>query len=121
LEIDDKKLAQMVADLDSGNLTTRELAMRDLKLLGERAEAAFRKGLADTPSVEARRRIQHLLDAMVRTQATPEELQAIRGVEVLERIGTPESLDLLIALSKGDPLARATQGAAAALKRMPLK
>jgi hypothetical protein len=59
----------------------------------------------------------HLLDAMVRTQLTP-ELQAIRGVEILERIGTSDARAWLTALSKGAPLARGTQEAAAALKRM---
>ncbi len=91
VELDDKKVAKMVADLDAADFTVRDVATRDLKLLGARAEAALKKGLADTPSAEARRRIQDLLDAMVRTEVTPEELLAIRGVEILERICTPEA------------------------------
>jgi len=117
-DLDDKKLARLIADLDSGNFKARELAMRDLRLLGERAEPALKKGLAGNPSVEARRRIVDLLDALVRTQVTPEELQAIRGVEILERIGTADARACLTALAKGDPFARSTHEAAATLKRM---
>src|SRR5271170_13212 len=47
-----------------------------------------------------------------------DELQAMRGVEVLERIATPEAHAWLTTLSKGDPFACATKEAAAALKRM---
>ena len=118
VKLDVKKLAVLVADLDSGNFKARELAMRELKLLGERAEAVLKNRLAGNPTVEARRRIQNLLEAMAPAPATAQELQAIRGVEILERIATPEARAWLAALSKGDPLARGTQEAAAALKRM---
>jgi WD40 repeat protein len=117
----DKKLAKLVGDLGADNFKTRNLAAHELTLLGERAQAALKNGLANNPPIEARRRIENLLDAMVRMEVTPEELQAIRGVEILERIATPEARDWLSAPSKGDPHARGTQEAMAALKRLEQK
>lgn len=116
--IDEKMLAKLVKDLDSGNFKTRDLASKDLLRMGERAEAALKKALGEKISLEHRRRIQDLVESMIRPQITPEELQAIRGVEVLERMATPESRAWLEALSKGDPFARVTEEARITLKRM---
>lgn len=117
-DVDEKQLAKLVADLDAGNFKSREAATRELKQRGEQARAALQKGLASAASIEATRRMQELLDLLERTELTPQELQAIRGVEVLERIGNAEARDLLAALAKGDPAARVTQEAAAACKRL---
>jgi len=42
----------------------------------------------------------------------------MRGVEVLERIGTPEAKKLLETLSSGETAARLTREAKAALRRL---
>jgi WD40 repeat protein len=111
-------LDKLVGDLDNTNFKTRDSATKELQRLGERAEPALKKGLAGNVTAEARRRIQALMEGMLRPQLTPDELQALRGVEVLERIGTTEAREWLTALSKGDPVSRATQDAQAALKRL---
>jgi WD40 repeat protein len=117
-DTDEKRIAMLIADLDSDSFAVRDTATRELKQLGKQAAPALKTGLAKAPSVEATGRIQNLLNLLARAEVTPQELQAIRGIEVLERIGNPEARALLAALVKGDPAARATQEAAAALKRL---
>jgi hypothetical protein len=49
----------------------------------------------------------------------PERVQALRAVEVLEWIGTPEARKVLEALATGAPAARLTREARASLGRLP--
>jgi hypothetical protein len=91
---------------------------RGVVVEAEPAEPALKKALAANPALEARRRIQELLENIARRELAPPELQALRGVEVLERIGSPEARAWLTALAKGDPISRATREAGAALQRM---
>jgi hypothetical protein len=117
-KIDEKTMDGLVTNLDSSNFRLRETAAKELIRLGERAEPSLKKGLAGNLTVEARRRIQDILAAIVRHEYTPGELQAVRAVEVLERIGTPDARAWLLQHSQGDPVAVATREARKALKRM---
>jgi hypothetical protein len=49
---------------------------------------------------------------------SPQRLQALRAVEVLEHIGSPEAIKVLEYLSQGAPGARLTQEAKASLDRL---
>ena len=74
--------------------------------LGERASLVLEPAaLEQKPAIETARRMQEVLDQIARQESTPAELQSIRAVEVLERIGTPEARAVLTALSKGDSAA----------------
>ena len=119
--IDEKKIDNLVRDLDSEAFLVRERSAKELRRLGERAEPALQRGLERGLSAEARRRIQDILAGIVRVDFSPDELQAIRGVEVLERIGSSDAREWLSTLAKGDPLATTTREAAKALKRMAVK
>src|SRR5207245_2615513 len=55
-----KRIAQLIADLDSNAFEMREKAMHELAKLP--AEPALRKVLAGNPSLEVRRRIEQLLE-----------------------------------------------------------
>jgi hypothetical protein len=121
MNVDAKVVAALITELDSRNFDKRETAMRELSLLGERVRPALEKTLAAEPTLETKRRVQQLLEAMLRPTLPPEELQAIRGIEILERIATPEARAWLATLSEGDPFARRTREAAASLKRMAVK
>ena len=116
--IEEKTIDALVNDLDSSVFQVRARATKELIRLGERAEPALHKGLAGNATVEARRRIQDILATIVRHEYSPGELQAIRGVEILERIGNAEAREWLTTLSQGDAVATATREARAALKRM---
>jgi hypothetical protein len=112
---------KLVADLDSDIFKVRQAASKRLALLGDRALPALKKCLEGNPTLEVRRRALALLEAIHFPQVSPADLQATRGVEVLERIGNAEARELLTALSQGDPLSRAAQEATAALQRLKRK
>jgi hypothetical protein len=116
--VDAKKIAHWVADLDSENFETRDEAYRELDKLGTPADAALRKARAGKISLEMRRRIDGLIDKLERGNLTPEELQAARAVEVLERIGSSDARMLLAALAEGAETATLTFEARKALGRL---
>jgi hypothetical protein len=108
----------LLADLDSNAFETRETASRELTRLGERAETAMRRALKNRPSLEARRRIEDLLNKLEPRSPTRETLQALRAIEVLEHIGTLAARRCLEALAKGAMDAPQTCAASGALKRL---
>jgi WD40 repeat protein len=116
--IDPAILRRLVDDLDHKNFNTRQHAMRELEKLEGQARVALDKALAKPPSAEAQARIKKLLDRLSAPLSLPEDLRAVRAVEVLERIGTPEARDLLGRLARGAPGARLTREAAASLGRL---
>ncbi|MBV8614227.1 MAG: hypothetical protein JOY66_10715, partial [Acetobacteraceae bacterium] len=65
-----------------------------------------------------RRRIDDLLAKIEQHAPTPEELRACRGIEVLERIGTPPARAVLEALADGAESAVLTREARLALARL---
>src|SRR5438067_4393401 len=60
---DERKVAQLVADLNSDQFTIRERASKELAKLGDSAEPALRKALAANPSAEVRRRLEALVES----------------------------------------------------------
>jgi WD40 repeat protein len=118
IEYDDAKLARLIADLGNGNFKRRDEALRELKVLGERAEDALKAARKKENNLEMNRRIDGLLDAIANKEMTVDELQALRGVEILERIGSAEARACLTTLAEGDSFARLTRDAVAALRRM---
>jgi WD40 repeat protein len=117
---DGRVLATLIAGLDDEKYAVREQSMRDLEKLQEVAEPALRKHLQSGPTLESRRRIELLLAAIPRVPAG-QRLQALRGVQVLERIGSDEAAKVLADFAEGAPEARLTQEAAAALRRLSRK
>ncbi|HTU22729.1 MAG TPA: WD40 repeat domain-containing protein [Gemmataceae bacterium] len=114
--LDGKRIAKLVADLDSDAYSTRETASRELKRMPYRAEPMLRWALQHKPSLELRRRIEPIL-AEPRFPST-EDLRALRAITVLERIGTPEARGILEKLAGGavSPETRAAQQALQRLK-----
>ncbi|MGH7223001.1 MAG: hypothetical protein ACRELF_07225, partial [Gemmataceae bacterium] len=113
---DSKKLARWVADLDSDEFTVREKATHELDQLAELAESALRKALAKKPPLEARRRIEQLLEKL--HSLPPNRLRLVRAVEVLEHLRTPEARQLLKRLAEGAFEARLTREARASMQRL---
>jgi hypothetical protein len=116
---DVQRLRALIADLDSARIAEREKAQRELERIGEVAVPVLRKALATDPSPEVRRRIESTLKKP--PKLSPETLQAIRAVEVLENIGTPEARQLLASLAEGAPEAGLTRQAKSPLERLPKK
>jgi hypothetical protein len=109
---------KLIADLDSTDFATRERATAELAKLGDAADVHLQSALKEDLSAEQRQRIKELLDRRGLVEPDPDRLRALRCVEVLERAGTAEAIDILRTLAKGAPGARLTREADDALKRL---
>lgn len=115
--IPEERLQRWITELDSADFQARETATRELGRRSEQVEPALRLALSKHPAAETRKRIEHLLSAS-RPAPSGAELQRLRAIRVLERIGSPEARRVLSTLKTGAPLARATADARAALERL---
>jgi HEAT repeat protein len=113
--VDHERIARLVAELDDNVYEVRVKATAALEKLGPAAYPALRKALA-SPSAEVRRRARMLLEKKGDAPAlAPDELRALRAIEVLQHIGTAEVRPVLEQLAAGPAGAAPTQDAAAAL------
>jgi RNA polymerase sigma factor (sigma-70 family) len=117
---DPRRLQQMIADLDSDQFNTRELAFTELEKLGELAAPPLLRVLASQPSVETFQRAERLMEKMEGPTMLPppERRQVLHAIEALERIGTPAAQQVLQELAKGGEGAAPTREASAALLRL---
>jgi WD40 repeat protein len=115
---DGKRIAGLVTDLAHARYAARHKASQELARLGELAEPALRQALHGDPPLELCRRIELLLSKLDGPVTRPEQLQALRATELLERLGTAPARDLLIRLADGWRDARLTREARAALERL---
>jgi WD40 repeat protein len=117
---DEKRIAALIADLNSDQFAVRKKATEDLEKLGEAAIDACRQALEAGPTAEARSRLTNVLETLTKDEwnLTPEKRRAIRAVEVLELIGNQGARGLLEELAKGAGGNRRTREARAALERL---
>ena len=115
---DDKKIARLIADLDSEDYAVRTRAVRDLELLDVPVETYLREALKQPSSPEAEQRLKDVLARVEVFSMTGERLRGVRAVEALELIATPEARRVLEDLAGGLPQCRLTQEAKAALRRL---
>jgi hypothetical protein len=111
-----ERLAALLTDLESAQFAVREQATKALESFGDLVEPALRKALNKSPSADGRDRIERIL-AKLEDHTKGQALRHLRAVELLERIDTPESLQLLKTLADGASGALLTREAQAALKR----
>ncbi|HZT82030.1 MAG TPA: hypothetical protein VFA26_17520, partial [Gemmataceae bacterium] len=115
-EVDEKRLAKLIADLDSDTFTVREKAEADLAAMGQAAVPALEKAMKDSASTEVRMRARRLLD---KAKTSSLQAQAERGLQVLVALRTKEARELLETLANGAEKEWMTSAAKDALKRMP--
>ena len=115
--VDGKRLDRLLSELDSDDFAVRERATKEIGEYGEFARPAFERVLSGQPSAEVRSRIEMLAEKCAPARS-PERLRALRAVEVLENLGTPEAQRLLERLATGAPEAGLTQEAKASLERL---
>jgi WD40 repeat protein len=113
-----EELKQLIADLDSPRFAEREKATNRLSRLGRFAELALRQTIKEQPSLEVRARVEIILSRLESGNRAPEEIQALRALEVLEMIGTPRAHQVLKSLAGGAPECELTREARAALERL---
>src|SRR5262249_38935603 len=116
--VEPKQIAPLLADLDSADFGVREKATAELEKLGESAAPALRQALEAKPSLEARRRVEAVLQKLRKESPGPERLREMRALEVLEQVGGAEVRQLLRSLAEGAPEAHLTQEARGALERL---
>lgn len=116
--VSSQEIDKLVADLDAEKFAVREKATKTLEQLGPIAADALKKASQGQPNLEQQRRIDTLLEKLARAILSPEEMRAVRAVEVLERMGTPQAREVLQTLSQGASHARLTQDALVALQRL---
>ena len=112
--------AQAHSAKNSDRFATREAATKQLLLLGDLAEAPLREALQKQASAEARRRIETILQQSSDVAVQPVRLQALRAIEVLEKIGSVEARKVLRSLAKGTPdclITREARGTLAHLEK----
>jgi hypothetical protein len=112
LAIEPESLTPYLDDLSSSDFTVRQRAEQRLEALGPSVVSVLRK-LAESQSLEPRRRLERLITAM---QEGPEALRIDRALFALEQMGDA-GRPLLYRLAEGVPEAEITQMARAALKR----
>lgn len=113
--VDANRVGKLIRDLDSNRFRTRDEAARQLEALGRRIRPELRKCL-DSKSDEVRRRAKEILEKC--SLFSGEDLVAMRVVEVLEHIATPEASALLESVARqsyGDDVRREAQAALARL------
>jgi WD40 repeat protein len=117
--VNPKRLAELIGELDSNRFAVRSKATTELEKLGEGAEPAIRRALEKAPSLEARRRLETLLERCDASRPlTGEALRAVRAVEALEHQGSALARQILRTLADGAADARLTREAQAALGRL---
>jgi WD40 repeat protein len=114
---DAAKIQRLIAELDDTKYPVRELAMRELAVLGDEAVGPLREARKGKPSAEQVKRIDDLLAKLAGPRPSPERLRVSRGIAVLEQIGGAKARAALEALAdpKNTPLL--VQEARAALDR----
>ncbi len=116
--LNEKRVSRLIADLDSDSFADRESASNALSRFGDRVQDTLRSELKKMPSPEAHRRIQDLLDKFEVSKLPLGNIQTLRAIEVLERIGTPEAVLSLERMAVGAPEAWETRAAQAAVSRL---
>jgi hypothetical protein len=113
-----QEVEQRIAELEDDSFAVREKASRALEDAGRSVRPALLEALEAKPGLEKKRRLQRLLEGMRAPGPAPALVRALRAVELLERLGTPEARRLLETLAGGQPGARLTAESRAALRRL---
>ncbi len=113
------EITALIEGLDSDDWPTREQASRALAAAGARALPLLKRMLTAPPSPEARKRGERLVSGIDPTEMAAEDLEALRGVQALEYLGTPDAEKLLERLSRKKSVGpRLVEEASLALQRM---
>jgi WD40 repeat protein len=117
LDVDEKRVRKLIADLGDEDFATREAATRALSEMGTAVDGFLRKALKETDSTEARKRLEKLLDGL-KKEPSPDDLRRARAVQVLELANTIEARRVLQDWAGGTADVPLTKDALAALKRL---
>jgi WD40 repeat protein len=112
-------ITALLADLAGDNFARREAAGRRLRELGHGIEKPLEAALAKAANAEQSRRLKALLDACRDDgPMSADERRALRAIQALGLIATPDARKLLEAWAKGVDGAKLTSESKAALERL---
>lgn len=112
------RIAKLVEDLGSEDFQTRQAAVAALETIGPEAAPAILAAVRKPPNPEVRKLGTEVLAKIDRAALKPDDLRALRAVELVEGIGTPAARDLLKKWAAGPATRRLTLEAQEALDRM---
>jgi hypothetical protein len=116
-----KMVAQLIEELGHEKFAVRAKANGALEKLGDLVTGPLHEALRREQLVlEARQRVEKLIKGLRGPITSPERLRAIRAVEAIEYIGTPEARKLLQQIAQGAAGARLTVEAQEAVERLRL-
>jgi hypothetical protein len=113
-----KQLARWIRELDDDDFEVREAATKTLKATGADALGPVEAALRLKPTPEQQRRLEAILAALKTSGWTAERLREIRGVFLLEQIGSPEAREVLDVLAKQERSPTLAREAKSALLRL---
>ena len=114
----DVDLDRVVGQLDAEVLADRDKASAELEQFGPNAVSGSKARLAKTQSTEVRIRLTRFLKRFDGSNPSPYHLRCVRGVAILEAIGTPEAKAVLIELAKGPTEDLLTREAQTVIRRV---
>jgi hypothetical protein len=115
---DRQVLRRLLDELDDDSYLSRETAELGIRKFGDAALPMLHHVLRDNPSLEARTRIQRVIATLEQDQSGPRAIRYCRVLEVLERLPSEDTYDLLNKLAHGAVDARLTKEAIATLRRL---
>ena len=113
----DADVDALIARLDADTFAEREKASADLERLGPNAVPRVEARVAKGVSAEARGRLRRFLSRYAGSNPSPHHLRCVRGVAVVEAIGTDTARALLAEWAKGPKDDALTREAGAAMQR----
>jgi RNA polymerase sigma factor (sigma-70 family) len=115
--IEEKRVRQLLVQLDSDSFEEREKANRQLLALGEQFLPILRQTLNDRPTPETKRRAEDILELLARGPSA-EQMRLLRALAVLEWNNRPDAVEHLRHLASGAPSSSLTRAAKAAVRRL---
>jgi hypothetical protein len=116
--LDPTTVARYRDALNSDKFADRENATKELKQMGPAAEPLQVALLRDLPTLELRLRVEALLKPLLQPLLSPAQVQAVRMLEVLERIGNKKARAVLAEIARGAPEAWLTREAQGCVQRL---
>jgi WD40 repeat protein len=117
-ELTSSYLTRLIGELDHDRYAVRHRATEELTRLGDFAEEALRRAAQTSPSPETMKRVELLLRKIACETLSAEQVQMLRALEVLERVGTAEAIELVRVQERVAPSGRIREEAQAALQRL---
>jgi RNA polymerase sigma factor (sigma-70 family) len=116
--VDARRIARLIADLDSDTFAVRQRAAEELESIGEYAVQYLRGAADGNPPLDVKKRIEAVLEKIKSGTRPASWVRAVRAIAVLEFVGTADARQILEGLARGRTKAWPTQEAEAALDRL---